>query len=250
MPITGMKVSTVMTPSNTPSTSSECTQPSAADGPNSANSQSMPSVHHSLTVTSNQSCIGPASVVVAWNTVYITARNATMPNTGCSSTRSTRSDQVGLSVACRSSSRSMRAVQSNRASARDSDHARASTTSSDGSCNPSGSGVPENPFRMESASCSFPSPVRPSTETTGMPPSRFESRSGAIRHPRRAARSFIVRTTTVGRPSSATMDSRYSERDMAVASSTTTARSGTGMPSAPVNASMATCSSGLIGDSE
>ena len=41
-----------------------------------------------------------------------------------------------------------------------------------------------------------------------------------------------------------------SDRDSAVASSTTTARSGTGMPDAPVNASTATCSSGLIGDSE
>ncbi len=171
MPITGMNVSTVITPSSTPSTSSEYSQPSDADGPNSPNSQSIPSVHHPRTVTSNQSCIGPASVVVAWKTVYMTARKTRMPNTGWSSTRSTRSDSVVLSDALRSSPRSTRAVQSKRASARDSVHSRTSMASSAGIRSPCGSGVPANDAAIAEASRSCPSPVRPSKETTGMPSS-------------------------------------------------------------------------------
>ena len=85
---------------------------------------------------------------------------------------------------------------------------------------------------------------------TGMPSSSCDKRAGSMRQPLRVARSFMVRATTVGNPISATIDSRYSDRDMAVASSTMTTRSGTGMPAAPVRASTATCSSGLIGESE
>ena len=117
MPIGGMNVSTVTTPSSTPSTTSACAQPVDAAGPNHEKTVSTMAASHPRTVTSNQSCIGPASVVVAWNTRYMTVRNMTMPNTGCSSTRSIRSDRVTRSRICRSRPRMIRAAQSKRASA-------------------------------------------------------------------------------------------------------------------------------------
>ena len=94
MPIGGMNVATVMTPSSRPSTISPCTQLSAAFGPNHDMTVSTPAVSHPRTVTSNQFCNGPASVVVAWNTRYMTARNTGTPSHGLSSTRSIRSETV------------------------------------------------------------------------------------------------------------------------------------------------------------
>ena len=94
MPITGMNVNTVITPSSTPSTSSERTQPPRQAAPDSPSNQSRPDVHQPRNATSIQSCIGLASVVVAWNTVNRTARKTMTPTTGCSSMPSMRSDKV------------------------------------------------------------------------------------------------------------------------------------------------------------
>ena len=178
-----------------------------------------------------------------------------------------RSDKVTWSTACMSRPRNMPAVQPSRSSARDSATARrsaavpssamavesasaVSATKPGNAFNPCGMGVPWKAASIASAKALPPSPVRPSIATTGMPSSKRDNRAVSTSQPLRAARSFMVSATTVGRPSSTTIDSRYSERDSAVASTTTTTRSGTGRPDAPVNASTATCSSGLIGDSE
>lgn len=258
MPITGMNVSTVTTPSSRPSTSSERSQPPLTDGPNRPSSRSSPSVHHPRKVTSIQSCMGLASVVVAWNTTNSTARKTRTPITGCSSTRSMRSDKVTWSTACMSRPRNMPAVQSSRASARDSAQTlrpsavfmSASAVAVGSAVSPCGTGVPSKLAAIASAKALPPSSVRPSIATTGMPSSKWDSRSASTPQPLRTARSFMVSATTVGSPSSTTIDSRYSDRDSAVASSTTTARSGTGMPDMPISASTATCSSGLIGARE
>ncbi len=114
----------------------------------------------------------------------------------------------------------------------------------------SGNGVPCRWADTVSMSSPPPSPVRPWTGTTGTPPRARDSSVASLPVPCVAARSFIVRATTVGRPSSSTIDRKYRAREMFVASSTATMRSGVASPLSPITASAATRSSGESGSSE
>ena len=251
MPIGGMNVATVMTPSSRPSTISPCTQPLVASGPNNDITASIPSVSHPRTVTSNQSCIGPASVVVAWNTRYMTARNTGTPSHGLSNTRSMRSETVSRPAWSRPSRWMMPAAQSKRRSA----PSRTMVASSSSlpaciSCKPCGSGVPSKLPATVLISVSVPSPVRGSIAITGTPSSACDNVCGLISSPWRRARSFIDSATTTGLPSSSTPARKYRDRTRLVASSTATSASGVGMPSIPAAACAATRSSGDCGSSE
>lgn len=250
MPIGGMNVPIVITPSTTPSMTSEWNQDCVACGPNHENTTSMSAVSQSRTGPSTQSCAGPASVVVASNMPSMIARKMRTPSTGCSSTRSMRSENVTRSRALVPRPSNTRAAQSKRSSAPSSTQRCTSTCRGSIVSSPSGSGVPPRLAATVSISSRPPSPVRPLTGTTGTPSNVRDSSAASMPVPCLEARSFIVRATTVGRPSSSTIDRKYKAREMFVASSTATMRSGAASPLMPITASAATRSSGESGSSE
>ena len=215
-------------------------------------------MHHPRKVTSIQSCMGLASVVVAWNTTNSTARKTRTPITGV---QQHAVDAVGQGDVV------------DRMHVEAAQYAGGPVESCVGPrFGPDAQAVGGFHVGVGCRGWQCGQPVRNgrSLETlrrSRRPKPAAVSGTSVNRDDRHAVQqmgqSFRIDAAAVadgevvhgechdgGQPSSTTIDSRYSDRDSAVASSTTTARSGTGMPDAPVNASTATCSSGLIGDSE
>ena len=181
--------------------------------------------------------MGAATVKMTWKKQNITARNTSVPHTGCSSTRSileVATDAHGALYCAESSTERIHPL-----SCASSPHGGGTRATGQSAAPPS-----------SSRTSATPRPRWATVSTTGTPSAR-ESAEMSTSPPRARSSSTMVSTTAVGRPSASASAHSPRDRYSVVESMTTRSASGAAsLSSRPWRWSRTTSSSGLAGSRE